>query len=219
MFSWTKRLVRQVVQRILDTVLWPSPVTALWEAGQQNLCQTWGRTFSAPWDKMVVKCPPQSHGQVYEQKEALPTGDWHLPSTSMEIISWPLQLLTFNGPERSSGWRSRMRHSMLWEKLAKQAFRELDLFKIFYESQFLHLLIPRETLTSLMVPSALAIKKFLQLKVKIEYSAMVQTSWEINRCYYGCNFRLDIVLLNTWVFCVVSGLDATILKTMSAGSQ
>ena len=25
-FSWTKRLVRQVVQRILDTVLWPSPV-------------------------------------------------------------------------------------------------------------------------------------------------------------------------------------------------
>ena len=28
MFSWTKRLVRQVVQRILDTVLWPSPVTA-----------------------------------------------------------------------------------------------------------------------------------------------------------------------------------------------
>ena len=48
---------------------------------------------------------------------------------------------------------------MLWEKLAKQAFRELDLFKRFYESQFLHRLIPRETLTSLMVPSALAIKE------------------------------------------------------------
>ena len=31
MFSWTKRLIiRQVVQRILDTVLWPSPVTAHW---------------------------------------------------------------------------------------------------------------------------------------------------------------------------------------------
>ena len=27
MFSWTKRLVRQVAQRILNTVLWPSPVT------------------------------------------------------------------------------------------------------------------------------------------------------------------------------------------------
>ena len=27
MFSWTKRLVRQVVQRIVNTVLWPSPVT------------------------------------------------------------------------------------------------------------------------------------------------------------------------------------------------
>ena len=45
---------------------------------------------------------------------------------------------------------------------------------------------------------------------------MIQTSWKITRCYYGCNFRLDIVLLNTWVFWVVSGLDATILKTMSA---
>ena len=95
---------------------------------------------------------------------------------------------------------------------------QIDLFRGFYESQFLHLLIPIETLTSLMVPSALAIKKNLQLKVKIEYSAMVQTSWKINRCYYGCNFRLDIVLLNTWVFWVMSGLDATILKTMSAKS-
>ena len=104
MFSWTKRLVRQVVQRILDTVSWPSPVTAHWVAGQQNLCQTWEWTFSAPWDKMVMKCPPQSRGKVYEQKGALQTEDWHLLSTSTEIISWPLQLLTFNGPERSSGW-------------------------------------------------------------------------------------------------------------------
>ena len=41
MFSWTKRLVRQVVQRILDTVLWANPVTEHWVASQQNLCQTW----------------------------------------------------------------------------------------------------------------------------------------------------------------------------------
>ena len=61
-FSWKKRLVRQVVQRILDTVLWPSPVTAYWVASQQNLSQTWEWTFSAPWDKMVLKCPPQSRG-------------------------------------------------------------------------------------------------------------------------------------------------------------
>ena len=57
MFFWTKRLVRQVVQRILDTVLWPSPVTAHWEAGRQNLCQTWEWTFSAPWDKMAWNAP------------------------------------------------------------------------------------------------------------------------------------------------------------------
>ena len=46
--------------------------------------------------------------------------------------------------------------------------------------------------------------------------AMVQISWEVTRWCYGCTFRLYLVLLNTWVFWVVSGLDATILKTMSA---
>ena len=45
------------------------------------------------------------------------------------------------------------------KKAAEQASRERDLFWRFYESQFLHLLIPRETLTSLMVTSALAIKE------------------------------------------------------------
>ena len=34
-----------------------------------------------------------------------------------------LQLLTFNTPERSSGWRAEMRPSVLWEKLAEQASR------------------------------------------------------------------------------------------------
>ena len=96
---------------------------ALWVVYQQNLCQTWEWTFSAPWDKMVMKYPLQNHGLVYEQKGALPTEDWHLPSTPTKIKSWPLQLLTFNAPERSSGWKSGMRHSVLWEKLAEQAFR------------------------------------------------------------------------------------------------
>ena len=58
-----------------------------------------------------------------------------------------------------------MRHSVLWEKLAEQAFRQLDLFqRRFYESQFLHLLTPRETLTSLMVKSALTVKEKFTIK-------------------------------------------------------
>ena len=62
-----------------------------------------------------------------------------------------------------------MRHSVLYKKLTQQAFKQLNLFKKrFYESQFLHLLIPRKILMSLMVKSALAIKKSLQLKVKIK---------------------------------------------------
>ena len=52
-------------------------------------------------------------------------------------------------PERSSRQRSGMRHSVLWEKLAEQAFRYIDIFRRFYEPSFLHLLISRKTLKSL----------------------------------------------------------------------
>ena len=52
--------------------------------------------------------------------------------------------------------------------------------KDFYESKFLHLLIPRETLTSLMVKSALAIKEKFTIKSQNRV-AMVQISWEITR--------------------------------------
>ena len=57
---------------------------------------------------------------------------------------------------------------MLWEKLAEQAFRELDTFRRrFYESQFLHLLMPREILTSLLtMTSTSAIKENITIKSK-----------------------------------------------------
>lgn len=38
---------------------------------------------------------------------------------------------------------------MLWEKLAERAFRELGVFRRFYESSFFHLLISRGALSSL----------------------------------------------------------------------
>ena len=43
---------------------------------------------------------------------------------------------------------------MLWEKVAEEAFRELDIFRRnFYEPNFLQLLITRKALTSLMETS------------------------------------------------------------------
>ena len=59
-----------------------------------------------------------------------------------------------------------------------------------------------------MMTSALAIKDNFTIKSQNRV-VMVQTSKEITRWYYGCNFRLDLVLLSTWVFWVVLGLDAT----------
>ena len=114
------------------------------------------------WDLVFIETSFSPH------EGTLPTRNWHLPPTSTKIKSWPLQLLTFNAPERSSGWKSGMRHFVLWEKLAEQAFRELDIFRRrFYESQLLHLLIRREKLTSLLtVTSTLAIKKIITIKSK-----------------------------------------------------
>ena len=135
----------------------------------------------------------------------LPTRNWHLPPTSTKIKSWPLQLLTFNTPRRSTGRRSGARYSVLWGKLAEQAFRELDIFRRrFYESQLLHLLIRREKLTSLLtVTSTLAIKKIITIKSKKkDWIAMVQTSKEITRRHYGYNFRLVLELSElgqTWI--------------------
>ena len=61
----------------------------------------------------------------------------------------------------------------------KALFRELDIFRRFYESQFLQLLIPREILTWLTVTSALAIEN-ITTKSK-NCVVMVQTSKEITR--------------------------------------
>ena len=58
---------------------------------------------------------------------------------------------------------------------------QIDLFKKrLYESQILHLLITRETLTSLTVKSALAIKEKFTIESPNRV-ATVQTSWEITR--------------------------------------
>ena len=56
-----------------------------------------GMRFLAPWDKTVMKCSP-NYGQIYDPEEALPTGNWHSPSTSTKIKSWSLHLPTMNTP-------------------------------------------------------------------------------------------------------------------------
>ena len=58
-----------------------------------------------------------------------------------------------------------MRQSVLWEKLAEQVFKTLDIFRRkISEPQILHLLLPKETLTSITVTSALAIKENITIK-------------------------------------------------------
>ena len=64
--------------------------------------------------------------------------------------------------------------------LGKTGRTGLQIVRSFQEKILLHLLIPRKTLTSLMVTSALAIKEKFTIKSQNRV-AMVQTSWEITR--------------------------------------
>ena len=64
--------------------------------------------------------------------------------------------------------------------LGKTGRTGLQIIRSFQEKILLHLLIPRKTLTSLMVTSALAIKENFTIKSQNRV-AMVQTSWEITR--------------------------------------
>ena len=60
---------------------------------------------------------PLKHGQICGYERALLTGSWHLPAASTKITSWPLQTADLQHPlEKNSGWRSEIRHSVLWEK-------------------------------------------------------------------------------------------------------
>ena len=72
---------------------------------------------------------------------------------------------------------------MLWE--AGRTDLQIGILrKKFYKSQFLHLFIPRKTLTLLTVTSALAIKKNITNITNIKSRnrvAMVQTSKKITR--------------------------------------
>lgn len=53
---------------------------------------------------------------------------------------WPL-----THTERSSGWRSEARHSVRWEKLAEEAFRQIFLGEMFNGPGFQHLPILRKS--------------------------------------------------------------------------
>ena len=69
---------------------------------------------------------------------------------------------------------------MLWE--AGRTDLQIGILrKKFYKSQFLHLFIPRKTLTLLTVTSALAIKKNITNIKSQNRVAMVQTSKKITR--------------------------------------
>ena len=73
----------------------------------------------------------------------------HLPLHMSCFNCWP-----WTHPERSSGWRSGMKHSVLWENWQKRSLDSYFQEAIILWAQFLHLVISRKALKSFMVMSA-----------------------------------------------------------------
>ena len=77
------------------------------------------RHFGLQPESVCPSCTSLISNVNYEL--ALTIGTCHLSLQGLNQVL--LQLLIFNTPESSSGWRAEMRHSVLWEKLAEQVFR------------------------------------------------------------------------------------------------
>ena len=95
---------------------------------------------------------PPKHGEICGYEGPLLTRSWPLPVASTKIKSWPIQDADLqHSLKRGSEWRQKIRHSVLWEKPRKTGLQDSKMFsgKVFYQSKFLHLVIPRETLMSL----------------------------------------------------------------------
>ena len=74
---------------------------------------------------------PPKHGQICGYEGALLTGSWPLPAASTKIKSWPLKDADLQRPlQRSSGWRQKIRHSVLWEKPGKTGLQIVRCFQV-----------------------------------------------------------------------------------------
>ena len=94
---------------------------------------------------------PPKHGQICGYEGALLTGSWPLPAASTKIKSWPLKDADLQCPlQRSSGWRQKNKALCALGKTQKNRPSDSQMFsgKDFYESKFVYLLVPRETLMS-----------------------------------------------------------------------
>ena len=83
------------------------------------------------------------------RKCQLQMGTCHLP---LQGLSWAAATDDLqHPPERTSGWRAEMRHSVFREKLAGQVFRELDILRSWFYELNSCISISRKTLKSFMV--------------------------------------------------------------------
>ena len=74
---------------------------------------------------------PSKYSQMCSYEEALLTGSWPLPAASTKIKSWPLQDADIPHPlEKSSGWRQKIRHSVLWENPRKTGLQIVRCFQV-----------------------------------------------------------------------------------------
>jgi len=121
--------------------------------------------------------------------------DGALSSTSTKIESWPLKRLSFNTPERSSGWKLEMGHSALKKKhtqkkkLQKRASDSWTVTKLHSVSFLFYLNLKSGCLSLQTVFFAFAgISKYMQVYLFHKYCCTTS----VCRIHFSPNMSKDL---------------------------
>ena len=136
-----------IVQRLLLFTR-PGQVTTHWVACQCNVCWTWEWAFPAPQDTLTIKCPQTWSNMTMKRPCWLEVGPCQLPLQRLNHDLY--KMLTFTTPWKEFRVETKNKALCALGKTQKNRPSDSEMFsgKDFYESKFLHLLIPRETLMS-----------------------------------------------------------------------
>ena len=157
-FSWTIMTRKTSGQETFGYCNKASPVIAHWVAYQWNLCQTWKWAFLAPWNEMVMKCLLKLSSNLRQWRKPV---NWRLALAICLYINWVMSHYScwLSIPLKDLRAEIRSEALCVLGKLAKQVFRQLNIFRrIFYEPSSC-ISSYRKALKSLTMISALAIEE------------------------------------------------------------
>ena len=106
----------------------PGLVTAHWGMSMESSLDL-GMSLPSTARHSGHEMPPK-HSQTSGHEGALLTGSRHWPAASAKMVMTTTRCWPSTPLERSSGWRSETRHSVLWEKPGRTGLQRVKCFQV-----------------------------------------------------------------------------------------